>query len=93
MLDDADVARAAGKVQDGPAGTDLLELADSAREATEFLKALAHETRLLILCLLVDGKKSREGTRASRRREVWRARPRPGRFRWGSENRADQAIS
>ena len=58
MLDDADVARAAGKVQDGPGGTDLLELASSAREASEFLKALSHETRLLILCLLVDGKKS-----------------------------------
>jgi ArsR family transcriptional regulator, virulence genes transcriptional regulator len=27
---------------------------DSAREATEFLKALAHESRLLILCLLIE---------------------------------------
>jgi len=27
---------------------------DSAREATEFLKALAHESRLLILCLLME---------------------------------------
>ncbi|BAT59162.1 biofilm growth-associated repressor [Variibacter gotjawalensis] len=30
----------------------------SARDASEFLKALSHETRLLILCLLVDGEKS-----------------------------------
>ena len=33
-------------------------MADSAREATEFLKALAHESRLLILCDLLDGEKS-----------------------------------
>jgi DNA-binding transcriptional ArsR family regulator len=31
---------------------------DSAHEASEFLKALAHEGRLLILCLLIDGEKS-----------------------------------
>jgi DNA-binding transcriptional ArsR family regulator len=35
-----------------------LELADSARDAAEFLKALAHESRLLILCLLAEGEKS-----------------------------------
>ncbi len=33
-------------------------MADSAREATEFLKALAHESRLMILCNLLDGEKS-----------------------------------
>lgn len=32
-------------------------MADSAREASEFLKALAHESRLLILCKLADGEK------------------------------------
>jgi DNA-binding transcriptional ArsR family regulator len=37
---------------------DVEELLDNAREASAFLKALAHETRLLILCLLVDGEKS-----------------------------------
>ena len=31
---------------------------DSAQEASGFLKALAHEGRLLILCLLIDGEKS-----------------------------------
>ncbi len=30
----------------------------NAREASAFLKALAHETRLVILCLLIDGEKS-----------------------------------
>ena len=31
---------------------------ESAHEASGFLKALAHEGRLLILCLLIDGEKS-----------------------------------
>jgi DNA-binding transcriptional ArsR family regulator len=30
----------------------------SARDASEFLKALSHETRLLILCMLMEGEKS-----------------------------------
>jgi DNA-binding transcriptional ArsR family regulator len=33
-------------------------MADSAREATEFLKALAHESRLMILCDLLEGEKT-----------------------------------
>jgi len=33
-------------------------MADSAREAGDFLKVLAHEARLMILCYLVDGEKS-----------------------------------
>jgi DNA-binding transcriptional ArsR family regulator len=33
-------------------------LLDNAREASEFLKALSHEVRLLILCFLIDGEKS-----------------------------------
>ena len=37
---------------------DVEELLDNARDATEFLKAVAHETRLVILCLLLDGPKS-----------------------------------
>lgn len=31
---------------------------EQAREASELLKALSHETRLLILCLLTEGEKS-----------------------------------
>ena len=30
----------------------------NAREASDFLKALSHEARLVILCLLVEGEKS-----------------------------------
>ena len=37
---------------------DVDRMADSAREASEFLKALAHESRLLILCDLLEGEKS-----------------------------------
>ena len=36
----------------------LDRMAESAREASEFLKALAHESRLLILCDLLSGEKS-----------------------------------
>ncbi len=31
---------------------------DQARKASDFLKAISHETRLLILCLLIDGEKT-----------------------------------
>lgn len=37
---------------------ELAELLKQARSASELLKALSHETRLLILCLLTDGEKS-----------------------------------
>ena len=37
---------------------DLARVADSAREASEFLKALAHQSRLMILCNLLSGEKS-----------------------------------
>jgi DNA-binding transcriptional ArsR family regulator len=37
---------------------DLDTLVANAREASEFLKALSHEARLMILCLLATGEKS-----------------------------------
>ncbi|WP_099866383.1 ArsR/SmtB family transcription factor [Pararhizobium haloflavum] len=37
---------------------DFNALADQARRASDLLKALSHESRLLILCLLVEGEKS-----------------------------------
>ena len=37
---------------------DLAELLKQAQKASELLKALSHETRLLILCLLSEGEKS-----------------------------------
>ncbi len=43
-----------------PAALDfsIAELVENAHDASELLKALAHETRLLILCLLIEGRKS-----------------------------------
>lgn len=37
---------------------DVTDLLAQARKASELLKALSHETRLLILCLLSEGEKS-----------------------------------
>ena len=37
---------------------DLETLLANAREASEFLKALSHEARLVILCMLTEGEKS-----------------------------------
>jgi DNA-binding transcriptional ArsR family regulator len=37
---------------------DLETLQANAQQASEFLKALSHEVRLLILCFLMDGEKS-----------------------------------
>ena len=36
----------------------LAQRVETAREASEFLKALAHEGRLMILCHLADGERS-----------------------------------
>jgi DNA-binding transcriptional ArsR family regulator len=46
---------AKGKVS---ADLDFDMLLDNAQQASEFLKALSHEVRLLILCFLIDGEKS-----------------------------------
>jgi DNA-binding transcriptional ArsR family regulator len=37
---------------------DIDSMVANARQAAEFLKALSHESRLVILCLLVEGEKS-----------------------------------
>jgi DNA-binding transcriptional ArsR family regulator len=37
---------------------DIADLLARARDASNFLKALAHESRLVILCLLAEGEKS-----------------------------------
>jgi DNA-binding transcriptional ArsR family regulator len=39
-------------------GTDAGKMADKAKHAADFLKALAHENRLMILCILSQGEKS-----------------------------------
>ena len=52
-------ARATARRRAKPAGeADLDTLVANAREASEFLKALSHEARLMILCLLASGEKS-----------------------------------
>ncbi len=38
--------------------TELGRIAGNAKKASDFLKALAHESRLLILCILAEGEKS-----------------------------------
>ena len=38
--------------------SDLSRMLGNAKRASDFLKALAHESRLLILCILADGEKS-----------------------------------
>lgn len=37
---------------------DYESMADSAKAASDLLRALAHEARLMILCMLVEGEKS-----------------------------------
>ena len=37
---------------------DVDRMADNAKRAAEFLKALAHESRLMMLCILAEGEKS-----------------------------------
>ncbi|MCC2111704.1 MAG: winged helix-turn-helix transcriptional regulator, partial [Hyphomicrobiales bacterium] len=41
-----------------PATPEFETIIDNAKEASRFLKALAHESRLVILCVLSDGEKS-----------------------------------
>ena len=38
--------------------SELDRMVDNAKRASDFLKALAHESRLMILCILAEGEKS-----------------------------------
>lgn len=52
-------AEAVAAAADGlGAALDFSDMMDNARDASAFLKALAHEGRLMILCHLVNGEKS-----------------------------------
>lgn len=42
----------------GTAGQELQKLAEKAHEASSLLKAMAHQTRLLILCILAEQEKT-----------------------------------
>lgn len=46
------------KLEPGQNPADFNELLEHARKASDLLKALSHESRLLILCLLAEGEKS-----------------------------------
>jgi DNA-binding transcriptional ArsR family regulator len=49
---------ALAKPKDLRTAGELDRMTEKAREASDFLKALAHESRLLILCTLCEGEKS-----------------------------------
>ena len=46
------------KTEPGVTGQDLQKLALKATEASDLLKAMAHQTRLLILCILANEEKT-----------------------------------
>lgn len=46
------------KIHDDQSPEEFNQLLDQARKASELLKALSHEGRLLILCLLAEGERS-----------------------------------
>jgi DNA-binding transcriptional ArsR family regulator len=52
------VAKKVGGQAPDQSPIDVDALLANARHASEFLKALSHEARLVILCLLVEGEKS-----------------------------------
>lgn len=41
-----------------PGSSELERMVDNAKRASDFLKALAHESRLMMLCILAEGEKS-----------------------------------
>jgi DNA-binding transcriptional ArsR family regulator len=56
---DADALEPAGLDLESPhASPELAAMFQKARKASEFLKALAHENRLMILCLLAESERS-----------------------------------
>jgi DNA-binding transcriptional ArsR family regulator len=46
------------QLEDRPRSGELDRMVDNAKRASDFLKALAHENRLMILCILAEGEKS-----------------------------------
>jgi DNA-binding transcriptional ArsR family regulator len=51
-------AQAISRSKPATQGVDLDVLLTNAHSASEFLKALSHEARLVILCMLIEGEKS-----------------------------------
>ena len=46
------------RLKDPPPSDELESMLDKAKKASDFLKALSHESRLVILCMLAEGEKS-----------------------------------
>jgi DNA-binding transcriptional ArsR family regulator len=46
------------RLQNRKRSNELDRMVDNAKRASDFLKALAHESRLMILCILAEGEKS-----------------------------------
>jgi DNA-binding transcriptional ArsR family regulator len=46
------------QVTDRRRAHDIDRMADNSKRAADFLKALAHESRLMMLCILAEGEKS-----------------------------------
>lgn len=46
------------RLQSRNRSNELERMVDNAKRASDFLKALAHESRLMILCILAEGEKS-----------------------------------
>ncbi len=46
------------KLKEIETSAELDQMIEKAREASEMLKALSHESRLLLLCILAEGEKS-----------------------------------
>ncbi len=46
------------QLKPGSSSDELLTFAEKASQASDFLKAISHEARLMILCILAEGEKS-----------------------------------
>ena len=46
------------QLKPGSSSDELLTFAEKAAQASDFLKAISHEARLMILCILAEGEKS-----------------------------------
>lgn len=57
-LDDGEIEMNLPKLSAEHSPEEFDELLEQARKASDLLKALSHESRLLILCLLAEGEKS-----------------------------------
>ena len=89
----SDGRHGAGESGQRSGGREVDQMADNAREASEFLKALAHESGLMILCNLLDGEKSVGELEACCRSGSRRYRSNSRAFGWRASSRRDGTAS